>query len=145
MNHLAVVRRAYLDLILSGEKTIESRLTKVRCAPFGRIERGDGVFFKEPSGPVRARARVARVRIHENLTPGGVRDLRRRHNGRIHGERDYWSAKRDARYAVLIWLDHVEPAADWSVKPRLHGRGWLCLTPGDAPPGAHGWWSACAT
>ncbi len=122
-----MVHRRYLDLILEGRKTVESRLTRVRCEPFGRIEIGDRVYFKERSGPIRAAATVGGLRVHEGLTPGAVQRLRAEHNDHILGGREYWSLKRDARYAVLIWLADVAPAADWPVRPRLNGRGWLCL------------------
>jgi len=144
MNHLAIVHKPYIDLILAGAKTIESRLTRVRCAPFGRVEPGDVIFFKEASGPVRARARVARVREHEDLTPGAVERLRRSLNGEIRGERDYWIAKREARFACLLWIEAVEPTPDWPVTPRMNGRGWLCLGPGDTPRRATGQ-PRCAT
>ncbi|RMH23959.1 MAG: ASCH domain-containing protein [Planctomycetota bacterium] len=144
MNHLAIVRRPYLDLILAGEKTIESRLTKVRCAPYGRVAPGDVIFFKEPSGPVRARARAGRIREEAGLTPASVERLRRSLNGRILGERGYWDEKREARYACLIWLDTVAPTHDWPATPKMNGRGWLCLGPGEPPRAVRGR-TRCAT
>lgn len=129
-DHLAVVHRRYLDLILEGRKTVESRLTRVRCEPFGKIDIGDRVYFKEQSGPIRAVATVGALRSHEGLTPGAIRRLRVEHNDQILGGRDYWALKRDARYAVLIWLSDVAQTEDWTVRPRLNGRGWLCLDGG---------------
>lgn len=131
MNHLAVVHRRYLDLILTGEKTVESRLSKVRCAPYGRIEPGDRIYFKESSGPVRASVVAKQIEHHENLTPTLVRSLKHRHNELVLGNADYWRLKSSARYAVLIWFAQVRPVADWPSKPALNGRGWLCLAPGD--------------
>lgn len=133
MNHLAVIHRRYLDAILTGDKTVESRLSKTRCAPYERVEPGDHVFFKQSSGPMRARATVASVEYHEDLTPAAVSRLARAHNGTVRGEREYWRQKRDARYATLIWLEEVREIADWPVVPNMNGRGWLCLGPNDVP------------
>ncbi len=47
-----VMSREYLEGLLGGEKRIEARLTKTRRAPFGRIGRGDRLFFKVSSGLV---------------------------------------------------------------------------------------------
>lgn len=134
MNHLAILHRRYLDAILTGDKTVESRLSKNRCAPFERVEQGDLIYFKESSGPVRACAMVASVEYHEDLTPAAVGRLERAHNGSVRGEREYWLLKREARYATLIWLEEVREIDDWPVVPTMNGRGWLCLGPNDAPP-----------
>ena len=45
--HLAILTPGWIDLILDGTKTIESRFTKVRCAPFGKVHEGDSVYLKE--------------------------------------------------------------------------------------------------
>ena len=39
--HLAILKKPYLERILSGRKPIELRLTRTRRAPFGRIAAGD--------------------------------------------------------------------------------------------------------
>lgn len=126
--HLAVVRPEYLDLIVSGRKTIESRLTRTRREPFGRVRAGDRVYFKAVGGPVRCVAVARRVMYVEGLSPGRVEALRARFNRRVLGTRAYWSGRRQARYATLVWLGDVRPVAEpWHCAP-LHGRGWLTLS-----------------
>ena len=41
--HLAILTPSWIELILDGSKTIESRFTKVRCLPFGKVRAGDVV------------------------------------------------------------------------------------------------------
>jgi ASC-1-like (ASCH) protein len=134
MNHLAILHQRYLDAILAGEKTVESRLSKNRCAPYECVEPGDLIYFKQSSGPVRAAATVASVEYHEDLTPAAVGRLERVHNGSVRGEREYWQLKSEARYATLIWLDDVHEIDDWGQTPIMNGRGWLCLEANHAPP-----------
>lgn len=127
MKHVAVLRAAHLRDVLSGAKRIESRLARVRCAPFGRVAAGDVLHLKESSGPYRATARVERVRCLADLTPARVRDLAKRYNGLIQGPKAYWREKESARFATLIWLVDVAPTSNGPAIPPLCGRGWLCL------------------
>ena len=41
--HIAILKRRYLELILSDQKRIECRLTRIPCAPFGRIGPGERI------------------------------------------------------------------------------------------------------
>ena len=65
--HVALVRPEYAEAILNGRKRVESRLSRMRCEPFGRVAPGDRVFFKETGGPFRACARIARVARYATL------------------------------------------------------------------------------
>ena len=73
--HLAILTPGWIDLILDGSKTIESRFTKVRCAPFGKVHEGDSVYLKESGGLVKGMFRVAEVETFENLTASQRHDI----------------------------------------------------------------------
>ena len=75
--HLAILSPVWLELILSGDKTIESRFTKVRCAPFGKVETGDSVYLKESGGPVKGMFRAAEVETFENLDRSDIQVIYR--------------------------------------------------------------------
>ena len=45
--HIAILKRSYLSLILTGQKRLECRLTKISCPPFGQIAGGEKVLLKE--------------------------------------------------------------------------------------------------
>ena len=105
--HLAILHKRYLDLILSGEKRIESRLTKVKRVPFSCVEKGDLIYFKQSSGPVRAIAKADKIMQYKDLTPSTISSLKTKYNRGICGAVDYWQMKKDSRYAVLIWLKDV--------------------------------------
>lgn len=127
MIHVAMIWRRYLEAILDGSKTIESRLTITARAPYQRIALGERIYFKISAGPFRARARAARITFLEGLTPARVAALRAEFGSAIQGDDDYWRFKRTARYATLIWLADVEPVV---VGPRIQpqrGLAWLTL------------------
>ena len=73
--HLAILTPGWIDLILDGTKTIESRFTRVRCAPFRKVHEGDSVYLKESGGLVKGMFTVAKVETFENLT-ASVRGMR---------------------------------------------------------------------
>lgn len=110
--HVAVVHRKYAELILSGEKSAELRLTKNRVVPFGAVKRGDTVYFKVASGPVCCRARVRLVEQHEGLTPAEIRRLRAALNDAVMGDGAFWNLKRSARYGVVVHLAEVRVCAE---------------------------------
>jgi len=51
-SHLVVMRQPYLRRIIAGEKRLEARLSKHRCAPYGQVQAGDVLLLKRVGGPV---------------------------------------------------------------------------------------------
>lgn len=127
MIHIAVLMPPYVDLLLSGRKTVEMRLTKQARAPFEAIEPGDRIYFKESAGPFRATAVCDHVLCESDLTPQRIDELQRDYNHLVCGESQHWRTKRDARFATLIWLRDVRPCSQGpSIRP-LQGLAWLTL------------------
>jgi len=131
MKHIAVVHRRYLQALLSGAKTIESRLSRTRRPPYGCVSPGDQIYFKTPGGPVAAVADVADVQCHSDLTPTRIGALKRDLNGQVLADDAYWESKTDARYATFLWLGRVRPIENPSDShteaPAMNGRAWICL------------------
>src|SRR3954453_16131391 len=59
--HLAVFLEPFLGYVLNGSKTVESRFSVNRCAPFGKVHQGDVVLLKRSGRPVVGIARVQTV------------------------------------------------------------------------------------
>ena len=125
--HLAILKRPYLEAILEGPKTIETRFTKTKCAPFGRVSAGDILFLKESGGPVCATAKVQTVENFGNLTIQQIVEIKQRYNHQILGSEEYWQSKSDCGFGVLAWLEDVE-----QIKPvrisKKDWRAWVVLT-----------------
>ena len=118
MIHVAILLKPYLDLILQGKKTVESRLTKDARDPFENIEPGERIYFKQSSGPFMATAIADHVLFESNLTPKRINEIRRDYNDQICGETSYWNWKRGSRYCTLIWLRDVSGAKIAKATPR---------------------------
>lgn len=70
MEHVAIMSLQFGDLIskiLNKDKTIESRWSKNKIAPYNKINPGDTVYFKNSGGPVIAKATVSKVLQFDNL------------------------------------------------------------------------------
>lgn len=124
--HLVVFHQPYLDMLLHGEKVADARLSKIRIAPFEKVDKGDTVLLKMSSGPVVGRATVDKVRFISELTPESVDALRSRYNHLLCFKDDFWEHYRQARYATLISfkeIERIQPLKVWS-KGRT---GWQVL------------------
>jgi len=125
--HLVILKKPYLDAILSGRKRIESRFTRTRCSPFRQVQPGDKLFFKQSSGPVCGVATVTAVKNFENLTPKRIIQLKEQYNHHIKAGDEYWQSKADCVFGFLLWLQDVR-----AVQPVRIGkkdwRAWVVLT-----------------
>jgi hypothetical protein len=127
-NHIAILsHKSVLDKILSGEKTIESRFSRVKSVPFGQISAGDVVYFKLSGGPVLGRARIARVEEYDNLTPRLIEELANRYQQELALSVDFLARKMESKFASLLFLEGVEHCEPWNYKQE--GRsGWIVLS-----------------
>ena len=126
-HHLVILREPYLDAILAGRKTIESRLTVTRRAYWGRVLYGDKLFLKQSSGPVCATAKVLKARYYENLTPRQIEQIKNQYNNRILGADEYWHSKSGCRYGVLVWIGQVKHIKPIWIEKR-DWRAWVVLS-----------------
>jgi ASC-1-like (ASCH) protein len=125
--HLVILKRTYLNAILTGRKRIESRFTKTKRPAFGRVLPGDKLFLKVSSGPVCATATVKAVKYFQDLTPRQIAEITEQYNNDIGGSDQYWRSKANCRFGFLVWLGDVQ-----EIKPvrinKKDWRAWVVLT-----------------
>ncbi len=68
MKHIAIFRQPFYDFVLSGQKTIESRWSMRKIAPYNKIKVGDTILIKKTGDKILAKAEVSEVKFFE-LTP----------------------------------------------------------------------------
>ncbi len=126
MTHIAIFRQPFYDFVLSGRKTIESRWSLHRIAPYNKIKIGDTILIKKTSEKISAKAVVSDVKFFE-LTPTIVEQIREKYGKEICTDYfDNWEAYLNKKYCTLIWLKEVtqiEPIDS----PKSHGAGWIVL------------------
>lgn len=116
--HTAILERHYLDLILSGQKRIECRLTRIPCPPFRRIATNETVLLKESSGPVRGEVIVKKVEFFDNLCPDKIARIRSKYNDQIMAVPDFWESRSDCRWCTLIWFRNIRAIVPYRIKRR---------------------------
>lgn len=105
--HLAVMTGSFLDLIMTGEKTVESRFHRQRRAPLFIARPGDVVVFRQSGRPVNVAAMLGDV-CYLNMTEVSVDQVRADWASRIGcDDDDFWMTRADARWVSLLTLDLV--------------------------------------
>ena len=105
--------------ILSREKIIESRWSKNKIVPWGRVHSGDRVYFKNAGEPVIAVAEVEKVRQFEKKDFDKARELFR--------IPDAWTKGKN--YCVLMWLKNPRKVKPFKIDKSGFGSAaaWLCV------------------
>lgn len=123
--HLAIFAEPFLSMVLSGEKTVESRFSRNRCAPYGEISDGDVILLKEVAGPICGLVLAQRTWFYD-LGTEPIDRVRHRFGQGICADDEFWSSRADALYATLIELDAPTSIAPVSCDKRDR-RGWVSL------------------
>ncbi len=128
--HLAILTQPWLELILDGKKTIESRFTKIRCAPYAKIDIGDIVYLKESGGPVKGQFIASKVETYTDLTPEMLNEINRRYHRDIFVDsqfQEFWEKWAASKYATLIHVDNVIAYKNPFPFPKKDARAWVVL------------------
>jgi len=105
--HLAILKQPFLQYILEGKKTIESRATKVKCAPYGKVRKGDLIYLRESGDfAVIGKAIVEKVVYSED--PIQIQKYLRIYSKELCISKDFIKSKKDAKYITLIWLTKIK-------------------------------------
>ncbi|MGD9901635.1 MAG: ASCH domain-containing protein [Spirochaetales bacterium] len=124
--HIAILRQPFFNMILDGSKTIESRFSMNKIAPYNKVNIGDEILLKETGKDVTASAIVKMVKYYE-LTPEIVEDIRIEYGKEIGIDKfEDWQTTLTKKYCTLIWLKDVKRIEPIKV-PRSNGAGWLIL------------------
>jgi len=129
MEHLAILRQPFLDSILSGEKTIESRWYKFKKAPFGMIKKGEIVYFKEAGKNVSAKAEVEKALFFDGLDAEKIRQIIEKYGGRIGIDFSYEEKVKDKKFCTLIFVKNVCKIAPFEIDKKGYGNmaAWITL------------------
>ena len=126
--HLAIFKGNAGELILNGQKTIETRFARAKIAPFGVISSGDLVYIKPSGGDIIGQFKVKKVIFYDNLDLSDLSHLRNLHEKEIAAGEDYWKAHESAKYGALIFIGQSSKFITAPIKlPKKDLRGWVVL------------------
>lgn len=125
--HVAVFVEPFLGLVLQGEKRLESRFSRTRCAPYERVSEGDIVLLKASGGPVVGAAEVESVSYHR-LDQSSLDVLREQHAVDLCAEsEEFWAARANARFASILGIGAVARLPRSLSCDKRDRRGWVCI------------------
>ena len=126
MQHIAILRQPFFNMVISGEKTIESRWSMHKVAPYGKVGVGDEILLKETGKNVTATAKVKDVKYYE-LTPEMVEEIRIKYGKQIGTDNfEDWKDTLQKKYCTLIWLEDVKHISPIKVQ-KSNGAGWIVV------------------
>lgn len=124
--HLAVMVEPFLRFMLEGRKTVESRFSVNRCAPFGRVQRGDVIMLKKSGGPVVGICMASKSWFYR-LDPQSWMTIKQDFASYICAQDPtFWEERERASFATLIKVTHVRSILPIKVEKRDR-RGWVVL------------------
>jgi len=124
--HLAVFVEPYLTYLLGGQKTVESRFSVHRIAPFNSVSEGDIVILKKASGPIVGLCQVTNVWDFK-LEPKTWREIRNDFTEALCAQDPmFWDQRKHASYATLMRVKNVAKVPPIAVSKRDR-RGWVVL------------------
>lgn len=129
MKHLAIFKGQTGEAILSGEKTIESRISRFKNVPFGAISSGDLVYIKPSGKDIIGQFRVKKVIFFDGIEQNDLEDLKKRYGRKLNVDESYWEKKKNCRYVSLIFIGDCTRFITSPVKIKKSDlRGWVVLT-----------------
>lgn len=126
--HLAILCQPFLDLILSGQKTIETRFTQVKCAPFQKVKTGDIILLKETGGLVLGEFTAGKVEYFDDMSPVKIEALKA-FSKEIAADavEDFWTPRLKAKYVSFIHVTHVKKYEKPLPFVKKDRRAWVVL------------------
>jgi hypothetical protein len=131
--HLAILYPEVIKQIFSGQKTIETRFSKSKIAPFSQIKVGDLVYMKPPGKDIQGQFWVNKVISFENLDSADLEYIKKHYGDKLSlGSRNqdqaFFELKKDAKYGTLIFIGRVDQLITSPIKlEKRDQRGWVVL------------------
>lgn len=104
--HLGVFTEPCLTYMLEGKKTIESRFSKRKIAPYYQIKKEDIVLIKKSSGPVIGYFTIKDI-LFFDLGETSIEEIKRKYQKELCVSNEFWEEKQNSNYATLIFIDKI--------------------------------------
>lgn len=128
MKHLAIFNGNSAEDILSGKKTIETRFSKSKIAPFAQVCAGDLIYIKPSGKDLIGQFKVEKVIFWDGLDKKDMQKIKQDYGKEIMADESYWKSKLDSKYGTLIFIGQtnrfITSPINFSKKDL---RGWVVL------------------
>lgn len=120
MEHLAIMDKNTINMILKGKKIVESRFSKNKISPFNKVKVGETVYLKESGKDITASFEIEKVIFFDDLNSSKIISLKEKYNNLIKAPIVYWNYKLDSKYGTLMYIKSVKELKP--IKIRKKGR-----------------------
>ena len=135
MYHVAIMKksRGLTQKILTGQKKIESRWYKLNYSHWGKIKKGEVVYFKDSGSPVSIKVDVEKIISFSNLKPEKVKQILDEYGNDDGIEKgkipDFFELFKDKKYCLLIFLKNPEKIKPFEIDKTGFGMmsAWLTV------------------
>ena len=126
--HLAIFSQEFVDGVFSGKKTIESRFSQKKIAPFGVVSPGDTVYIKPSGKEIVGQFKVKKVISYEGLENGDIEAIQKLYGKKINAPEKYFLDRQNSNYATIIFIGNLEKFITPPIRIKKSDlRGWLVL------------------
>ncbi len=123
--HLGVFSEPCLSYMLEGKKTIESRFSKNKNAPYHKIDKEDVVIVKKSSKGVVAYFTIKKI-LFFDLKEVSIAEIRNKYQTELCVNEKFWLQKKDSCYATLLFIDHLVKVKEFKITKKGM-QTWLTL------------------
>lgn len=136
MDHVAIMKKSWglTEKILSGEKKNESRWYNTKRAPWGKIKKGDTVYFKNSGEPVKLKVKVAKIVQFSGLTPGKVLAILNKYHKADGIEQskvpEFFKRFKNKKYCILVFIKNPVKIKPFDINKKGFGvmSAWLTVS-----------------
>lgn len=121
--HVAVMSEPFLSYVFSGKKTVESRFSINKIAPYGKAQTGDIVFMK--AGPIVGCFTISWVKTFD-LQEYPITEIAKEFGIQIRGDEAFWRHKSAKHYATLMGITDTQRLTPIKIT-KLDRRAWMTL------------------
>ncbi|MFA7243968.1 MAG: hypothetical protein WC080_01625 [Patescibacteria group bacterium] len=128
MRHLAIFVGDAIENILVGKKTIESRFSIHKIAPYGSVAKEDEIYLKKSGGGIVGRVFVDNVLYYENFGSKGLSEFRKMYSDDLCVDEKFWEEKKKANFVSLIFLKDPERFVACVKYKKQDRRPWVIMS-----------------
>lgn len=123
--HLGIFTEPCLSFMLNGKKTIESRFSRNKIAPYEKITKEDIVLVKKSGGYIVAYFTIKEV-LFFDLQNYSIDVIKNKYNKELCVDDAFLEKKKNSHYATLIKIDKLVKLKPFSINKKGM-QTWLIL------------------
>lgn len=127
MLHLAIFSPGVIKRIFNGQKTIDGRFSKIKCAPYGLVQEGDLILMKKSGGKTKGYFVAGQVDYYNDLPAKKLQLIIDRYWDKLAIDKNFWDKKKNSSYFTFI---EIKRPTKFRIPVNIKKKnlsGWLVL------------------